>query len=397
MIEEQQAALAGVLVVDASRILAGPYAAMLLGDLGANVIKIEEPGRGDDTRCWGPPFAATGESAYYLAVNRSKRGIAIDLRREAGRDVLDALLSRADVLIENFKVSTREAFELSPEATRVRFPRLVHAAISGFGATGSFAARPGYDNVVQAASGLMSITGPVDGPPYKVGVAVADLATGMQAAVAILAALRHRDATGEGQFIDVSLFDAALGLLANVASSALLSGEPAERWGNAHPSIVPYETIDAADGRLMLAVGNDAQFRALCGVLLEPGWAEDSRFATNPARVTHREALLPMLRERFARKTVTEWIASLEAAGIPAGPVRTVSEALACAETVERGMVVSVGGVPTVAPVPKLNKTPARATPAPRRVGEHTDAVLAELLGYDAPRIAALRESGAIA
>ena len=397
MTEKPAGALAGLLVVDASRILAGPYTAMLLGDLGADVVKVEPPPRGDDTRRWGPPFAATGESAYYLAVNRSKRGIAIDLRREDGRGVLDALLSRADVLIENFKAGTRETFELSREATRVRYPRLVHAAISGFGATGSFAGRPGYDNVVQAASGLMSITGPVDGPPYKVGVAVVDLATGLHAAVAILAALRHRDATGEGQFIDVSLFDTSLGLLANVASSALLSGEPAERWGNAHPSIVPYETIDAADGRLMLAVGNDTQFRALCVVLSQPGWAEDSRFATNPARVAHRETLLPMIRERFSRKTVAEWIAGLEAAGVPAGPVRTVCEALACAETVERGMVVSVGGVPTVAPVPKLDKTPAQATPAPGRVGEHTDSVLAELLGYDAQRIAALRESGAVA
>jgi hypothetical protein len=224
-------ALAGLRVVDASRVLAGPYAAMLLGDLGADVIKVEQPGRGDDTRRWGPPFTEDGLSAYYLAVNRSKRGVAIDLGENAGREVLDALLSRADVLIENFKMTTREAFGLSGEATRRKFPRLVHAAITGFGVTGAHASRPGYDSVVQAASGLMSITGPEDGPPFKTGVAISDLAAGLHATVAILAALRHRDASGEGQLVDVSLFDASLGLLANVASSALVSGETPTRWG----------------------------------------------------------------------------------------------------------------------------------------------------------------------
>jgi formyl-CoA transferase len=395
--ERGAGALAGLLVVDAARVLAGPYAAMLLGDLGADVVKVEEPGRGDDTRRWGPPFTEAGVSAYYLAVNRGKRGVAIDLRHDAGRDVFDALLSRADVLIENFKASTRETFGLSGEATGRRFPRLVHAAISGFGATGAHASRPGYDNVAQAASGLMSITGPIGGEPHKVGVAVSDLAAGLHAAVAILAALRHRDATGVGQFVDVSLFDASLGLLANVASSTLVSGEEPRRWGNAHPSIVPYEPIEAADGRLMLAVGNDAQFRALCAILREPVWADDPRFATNPARVAHRDALLPLIRDRFARRTVAQWTASLEAAGIPAGPVRSVSEALCSAEAKERGMVVRVGGLPMVAPVPKLQRTPARAASAPPRLGEHTDEVLRTLLDYDEARIAVLRARGAIA
>ena len=395
--EPSPGALAGLIVVDASRVLAGPYAAMLLGDLGASVVKVEQPGSGDDTRRWGPPFTEAGDSAYYLAVNRGKRGVAIDLRQDAGRGVFYALLARADVLIENFKAETREAFALSGEATGRRFPRLVHAAVSGFGATGAFASRPGYDNVAQAASGLMSITGPADGEPHKVGVAVSDLAAGLHAAVAILAAVRHRDATGAGQFVDVSLFDASLGLLANVASSALVSGEEPKRWGNAHPSIVPYQTVRAADRPFMLAVGNDLQFQTLCQVLEAPRWADDPRFSTNPARVRHRDALLPMIEERLSRRPAAAWLAVLEAAGIPAGPVRTVPEALSSPEAAEREMVVRVGGVPMVAPVPKLNKTPARVASRPPRLGEHTDAVLADLLGYDPARISGLRAAGAIA
>jgi crotonobetainyl-CoA:carnitine CoA-transferase CaiB-like acyl-CoA transferase len=395
-------ALDGLLVIDASRVLAGPYAAMLLSDLGASVVKIEQPGGGDDTRSWGPPFTGGGVSAYYLAVNRGKRGIAIDLRTEAGRGVFDALLAKADVLIENFKAETREAFALSGESTCHRFPRLVHAAISGFGATGAHASRPGYDNVAQAASGLMSITGPPDGEPHKVGVAVSDLAAGLHLAVAVLAALRHRDATGAGQFVDVSLFDASLGLLANVASSALVSGEDPRRWGNAHPSIVPYQTVVASDGPLMLAVGNDLQFRALARVLESPAWADDPRFATNPARVRHREELVPMIAERFSRRTASEWLVALAAAGIPAGPVRTVGEALSSPEAKAAGMIVELAGASggtarAVGPVPKLGRTPARAGGMAPRLGEHTDDVLRELLDYEPKTIAALRAVAAIA
>jgi len=399
--EQGKGALAGLLVIDASRVLAGPYAAKLLADLGATVVKVEQPGCGDDTRRWGPPFTEDGVSAYYLAVNRGKLGVAIDLRQEAGRSVFDALLARADVLVENFKAQTRETFDLTSAATGRRFPRLVHAAISGFGAEGSHASRPGYDNVAQAASGLMSITGPADGEPHKFGVAVSDLAAGLHATVAILAALRHRDATGVGQFVDVSLFDASIGLLANVASSTLVSGEEPRRWGNAHPSIVPYQTVHASDRPLMLAVGNDLQFRALAKLLQEPAWADDPRFSTNPARVSHRETLVPMLEERFSRRPAAYWLASLTAAGIPAGPVRTVSEALSSPEAKERGMVVNLESasgstVRALGPVPKFSRTQARAGAMPPRLGEHTDAVLRELLGYDAQRIEALHALGAI-
>jgi crotonobetainyl-CoA:carnitine CoA-transferase CaiB-like acyl-CoA transferase len=395
-------ALSGLLVIDASRVLAGPYAAMLLADLGATVVKVEEPGRGDDTRQWGPPFTKDGLSAYYLAVNRGKRSIAIDLRNDAGRGVLDALLARADVLIENFKASTREAFKLTGDATTQRFPHLVHAAISGYGASGAYAARPGYDSVAQAASGLMSITGPVVGEPHKVGVAISDLAAGLHAALAVLAAIRHRDVTRHGQFIDVSLFDASLGLLANVASSALISDEPQLRWGNAHPSIVPYQMFPVADGDIMLAVGNDSQFRSLAALFDEEEWAYDPRFATNPARVKHRDQLIPMIEAHLTHRTAGEWLALFEAAGIPAGPVRTVRDALFSPEAAERGMVVTLRGARgsvarAVGPVPKLSMTPARAgLPAPR-LGEHTDAVLHDVLSYDAATIAGLRVKAAIA
>jgi crotonobetainyl-CoA:carnitine CoA-transferase CaiB-like acyl-CoA transferase len=306
-------------------------------------------------------------------------------------------LARADVMIENFKASTRAALDLTGEQTTARFPRLVHAAISGFGATGRFAGRPGYDSVAQAASGLMSITGPPDGAACKVGVAVSDLAAGLHASVAILAALRHRDLKGLGQFVDVSLFDASLGLLANVASGVLVSGEAPRRWGNAHPSIVPYEVVAASDGDVMLAVGNDAQFGALARLVGEPGWAIDPRFATNPSRVVHRDELLAAIRDRFARRTVARWLAAFEAAGIPAGPVRSVPEALDSPEAGERGMVDRASGRPMVTPVPKLSATPARVASPPPRLGEHTEPVLAELLGYDAARIAGLRAAGAIA
>jgi formyl-CoA transferase len=394
-------ALAGLLVVDASRVLAGPYAAMLLAELGADVIKIEQPGRGDDTRRWGPPFTDDGDSAYFLAANRGKRGIAIDLRQDAGRVLLAGLLSQADVLIENFKATTREAFDLSGPATRRRFPRLVHAAISGFGATGPFAAAPGYDNIAQAASGLMSVTGTAGGDPQKVGVAISDLAAGLHAAVAILAALKHRDATGSGQFVDVSLFDASLALLTNVASSVLVSGEPPVRWGNAHPSIVPYQPVRTKDGVLMLAVGNDGQFGSLAGVLGEPGWVGDPRFATNPARVRHRDELVPIIEARFLERESAAWLLLLSAAGVPAGPVRTVAEALASSEARSRGMVVdlpSSGGrsVRALGPVPKLSETPARVGGVAPRLGEHTDEILRSLLGCDDAHLASLRACGAI-
>jgi crotonobetainyl-CoA:carnitine CoA-transferase CaiB-like acyl-CoA transferase len=397
---EPARALDGVRVVDASRILAGPYCGMILGDLGATVVKIEEPERGDDTRRWGPPFTDAGESAYYLSVNRSKLGVALDLATPAGRSTFEALLDRADVLIENYKTATRESLGLAGDAPRTRFPRLVHAAVSGFGASGSRAARPGYDSIAQAESGLMSITGPPDGDPYKLGVAISDLAAGLHAAVGILAALRRRDRTGEGQLVDVSLLDASLGLLANVGSSWLVAGETPERWGNAHASIVPYEPVATADGMLMLAVGNDRQFRALCEALGDPALADDPRFATNPERVKNRADLLPRLAGRFRTRTRAHWQLSLDRLGVPAGPVRTVPEALEGEIARERNMVVEVGrpGEPStraIGPVPKLSHSPAIPHLPPPRIGEHTESGLSSWLGYDAAKIAALRAAGA--
>lgn len=388
-------ALDGILVLDLSRVLAGPYAAMLLGDLGATVIKVEEPGRGDDTRRWGPPFTAEGESAYYLAANRNKRGIALDLGREADREALHALAAKADVLVENFKPGTLARLGLHPEALLAAHPRLVVASISGFGRTGPETDRPGYDAVIQAESGLMSLTGPVDGEPHKLGVAIADLAAGLHAAIAILAALRHRDRTGRGQHVDVSLFDAAVGLLANVGSSYLVTGTAPGRHGNAHPSIAPYEPFETADGRIMLAVGNDGQFDALCRVLGRPEWVSDPRFATNPARAANRAALAALVGASLRAGATSRWLADLDAAGVPAGAVRTVPEALDGAIAAARGMVATLdrgGASPYVGigPVPKLDRTPARVSSPPPRLGEHTAEVLREILGWDEVRIASV-------
>lgn len=395
------AALDDITVLDLSRVLAGPYATMLLGDLGARVVKIEQPGRGDDTRHWGPPFTASGESAYFLCANRNKESVTLNLKSAEGRAVLRDMVRRADVLVENFKVGRMAALGLDYAALRPENPGLIYCSITGYGQTGPYAERPGYDVVIEAQGGLMSITGPAGGDPYKVGVAVVDITAGMQAVMAILAALHHRDRTGAGQAIDIALFDTQLGWLANVASAYLVSGQTPQRYGNAHPSIVPYQTVPTAGGLLMLAVGNDDQFARLCALLGHPEWAADPRFATNRARVSHRAVLLPLLEAEFRRRSATAWTETLLAAGIPCGPVNDVATALSDPQAEARAMVQTVlhpvtGSVPQVGPVPKLGETPARIHLPPPLLGEHTEAVLAEWLGYSDEQIAGLRAAGAI-
>ncbi len=399
-------ALAGVRVLDLTRVLAGPWCTQMLADLGADVVKVERPGSGDDTRGWGPPFLRdadgndTAESAYYLCANRNKRSLTVDIATEEGQAIIRRLALHSDVLVENFKVGDMARHGLDAATLRAANPRLVYCSISGFGQDGPYAQRAGYDFAVQGLGGLMSVTGNADGEPQKVGVAVADLFTGMYATVAILAALRHRDATGDGQVIDLALLDTQVAMLANLGSHYLVGGEVPPRQGNAHANIVPYQVFPVADGHLVVAVGNDRQFARLCGLLDLAVLADDSRYATNPARVRHRETLVPLLQDAFRTKERRAWLASLEAAGIPCGPVNDIADVFADPQVRARGMVGHVehphaGMVPLVASPLKLSATPVDLRHAPPLLGQHTDEVLREA-GYDDEEIAALRTRGAI-
>ncbi len=398
-------ALTNITVLDLSRVLAGPYATMTLGDYGAEVIKIEQPGRGDDSRHWGPPFTDGGQSAYFLCANRNKRSLTLNLKTEAGQTIFRRLAVQADVVVENFKAGGMERLGLGYESLRTDNPGLIYCAITGYGQTGPDRALPGYDTVIQAQGGIMSITGPTsegtDGEPYKVGVAIVDITAGLQAAVAILTALQHRDRTGDGQYIDISLFDTQLSWLANVASGFLLSGDPPRRYGNAHGTVVPYQTFATVDGHLMLAVGNDRQFASLAEVVGEPSWSEDERFDTNPARVQFRDLLIPALAAHFRTCATDEWIQRLRAAGVPCGPVNDIPTALESPQAEHRQMVQSVTDgngdrIPLVGPVPKLDKTPAYIFRPPPLLGEHTNELLQEKLALTEQEIDALRESGVV-
>ena len=374
--------LSGVRVLDLTRILAGPYCTMLLGDLGADVIKVEPP-HGDDSRSWGPPFA-NGESAYFMGVNRNKRGARLDLRTPEAQAAIRRLADDADVLVENFKLGTMERWGIGYETClQARNPRLVYCSISGYGRTGPIAHLPGYDPVIEAMSGLMSVTGHPDGPPTKFGVALVDIITGHQAALGITAALAHRAATGVGQRVDVSLFETALSVLANQASSYLLSGTVPQRHGNGHQAIVPFEVFDTSDGSVMVCAGNDGLFRRLVALLGVPDLAADPRFATNPSRVTHRHALRDLLEPRFADITTSSVVAAAERAGVPVGPVATLDEAFEHPQVAARDMLIdfdhpSVGRLRQVGFPIKLAATPASARQPPPRLGEHTVEILAE-------------------
>ena len=377
------AALAGLRVLDFSRVLAGPYCTMLLADFGAQVIKVESPA-GDDTRQWGPPWL-DGESAYFLSVNRSKRSIVLDLKKPAGLEIARRLAARADVLVENFKAGAMAGFGLDYASLSRDNPGLIYCSITGYGQDGPCRSLAGYDFIIQAESGLMSITGPVEGPPYKVGVAIVDITAGMFASHAILAALHHRDQTGRGQYIDVSLFDSQLGWLANVAQNYLVSEQAPRRYGNAHANIVPYEVFQTSDGWLALGVGNDRQYQSLCELADRMDLWADTRFQTNPGRVVHRLDLIPALQEVFLSRSTADWIAGLNERGIPAGPINNIPAALSHPQAAARGMVQEVarpGGSPVklVGPVAKLAATPAAITAAPPRLGEHSREILEQEL-----------------
>ena len=384
------AALTGITVLDLSRVLAGPWCAMMLGDLGADVIKLESF-EGDDTRGLGPPFLH-GMSAYFACCNRNKRSVAIDLRSPAARPMVEALVCRADVLVENYRTGGAEILGVGYAAMAAINPRLVYCSISGYGRDGPQAARPGYDFVVQGEAGLMAITGPADGEPAKVGVAVADLATGQNAATAILAALLQRERTGLGQHIDLSLFDTQLAWLANVGSSALFTGEPTVRRGNAHASIVPYEAFRASDQSFVLAVASEKLWALACAAMGRTDLAADPRYAGNAARVDNRVALCAELAALFATAPAAHWLALFNAAGVPAGPINSVDQALAHPVAAARGMRVELDGIPMIGSPLNLSESPRRLDRAPPTLGQHSDEIAREF-GFEPE---ALHAAGAL-
>ena len=388
-------ALDGVRVLELSRHLAGPYCAMMLGDLGAEVIKVERPGAGDETRHWGPPFVG-GESAYYLCCNRNKKSITLNLKEKRGAAIVQELARNSDVLIENFRIGGAAKLGLSYTELKAINPRLIYCSISGFGHTGSDRELAGYDSLIQGRGGFMSITGERNGTPMKVGVAIVDVAAALFACNAILAALYARERNGEGQHLDISLFDSQIALLANVGSSYLCSGETPQRWANAHASIVPYQAFQAADDFLILAIGNDGQWRRFCETADVSAWAADTRFATNPQRVVHRNVLIPMMKTLIRRKTVAKWLQLCTDADVPAGPVNTLDKVFGDSQALARGMLVEMphptAGTVRLAGTPlNLSTTPAQMRLPPPTLGQHTDEILKELLELDDNVIAELR------
>jgi len=403
--------LAHLTILDLSRVLAGPWCTQLLADLGATVIKIERPGAGDDTRAWGPPFLKdaegrdTSEAAYYLACNRGKQSVAVDFTKPAGQRIVRDLALQADVLIENFKVGGLAKYGLDYASIAALNPRLVYASITGFGQDGPYAERAGYDFIIQGMSGFMSVTGERDdlpgGGPQKAGVAITDLMTGMYAAVAILAALAHRDRTGAGQHVDLALLDSAVAMMAVMAMNHLVAGAPPGRAGNAHQNIVPYQVFACSDGHLILAVGNDGQFAKFCDIAGHPEWARDEHFARNESRVRHRGTLVPLVAAAVALRTQREWLAALDAVGVPCGPINRLDQVFADPQIVARGMQLDLphplaGSVPQVNVPVKMSGTPLTPENPPPLLAEHTLQVLRERLLLSDKALAALAAEGVI-
>jgi formyl-CoA transferase len=404
-------ALGHIRVLDLSRVLAGPWCSQNLADLGADIIKIERPGGGDDTRAWGPPYAKdadgndTTEAAYYLSANRGKRSVTVDIASKDGQELLRELVKHCDVVLENFKVGHLKRYGLDYETLKAIKPDLVYCSVTGFGQDGPYAHRPGYDFLIQGMGGLMSITGERDdlpgGGPQKAGVALTDIMTGMYATVAILAALTHRDRTGEGQHIDMALLDVQVAMLANMGSNYLNSGKAPKRMGNAHANIVPYQTFACADGHIIVATGNDSQYQKFVEVGQRPELATDERFATNPLRVKNRDVLVPILAEMVKTKTRDEWIDQLEAVGVPCGPINDLHDVFENPQVKARGIKMEMphptaGTVKLVRSPMRLSATPTAPDRAPPLLGEHTGEVLKDVLGYDDAKVQALKEKGIV-
>ena len=399
MSENKNGPLSGIRVLDLSRILAGPFCTMNLGDMGAEIIKIEQPGKGDDTRSWGPPFAGS-EAAYFLGINRNKKSVTLNLKSEEGIKILKKLLKNSDVLIENFKFGTMDNYGITDEWREKEAPQLVHCQITGYGGRGPRGKRPGYDFLLQAESGLMSITGEESGDPMKVGVALVDVCTGMNATIAILGALNSRNISGKGQKVETSLYTTSISMLVNVAANHLVSGKPARRFGNGHPNIVPYRTFDAIDGSIAIAVGNDIQFAKFASCLGRDDWAKDKRFIKNADRVINRNLIDKEIQDVIGTKKVEEWLEKLLSSNIPASAVNSVESALSDEQTLANDMVVSVNhseaGVLKMLGVPyRFSDTPATINKAPPLLGEDNKEIL-QSIGYDNDQIDSLIKSEVI-
>lgn len=399
--------LNNIRILDISRALAGPYCTMMLGDLGADVIKVERPVSGDESRGWGPPFVGKpygpypGESAYFIAANRNKRSLTVNIQTQEGQEIIRQLARTSDVLVENYRTGALDQMGLGYHDLHSLYPKLVYCSISGYGRTGPFAERPGYDAILQAEGGMMSITGPVDGPPSRVGIPIIDITSGMFAVTAILAALHARNLTGEGQLVDISLFDSHIALLANIASNYLVGGEPPRRLGNAHPNLAPYEEFSARDGWFVLGAANERQWGLLCDMLGRPDMKTDSRFANNGKRVANREALVGELNKIFSQRKVNDWLTEMIKADLPCGPINSIPQVFAHPQAQARNMIIEsehpTAGTVRLTGFPyKLSQTPAEIHRPPPLLGEHTEEVLTGLLDFSPEDVTSMRNKGAI-